>query len=326
MEQYKAKVIAGEFGDLINKYFENIQYPAEPAGLYEPVRYALSSGGKRLRPTLLLSAASAYGTEAGAVIDAAAALEMYHNFTLLHDDVMDNADVRRGRPTVHRRYGRDAAILSGDAMLTLATVLVSIGAGPKLAPVMDMFNSMALGVYAGQQMDMEFESRKDVRVDEYMEMIRLKTSVLLACACRMGALLADAPAQDQEAMYRYGELLGLAFQLQDDYLDTYGDPLVFGKEIGGDIANAKKTWLLITALNEDTTGEVAAAIASDDDAEVRIERVKAVYDRLDLGRRIQDLVADYARQAADAVNSTAMNADWKSYFADMALKLSRRDN
>ena len=320
------KDAASQLADEINRYLENLNYPDGPSGLYDPIRYTLASGGKRLRPTLLLSVMAAYGADCMTGMDQAAGLEMFHNFTLLHDDVMDNADVRRGRPTVHRRYGRDTAILSGDTMLTMAYMLMAKCDVRILPGVLKLFNVTAIGVYEGQQLDMDFEDRKDVTVDEYLEMIRLKTAVLLACACEMGAMLAGASAEDQRALYDFGVMLGLAFQLQDDYLDTYGDPLVFGKEIGGDIANAKKTWLLITALTEDTTGTVAETIASDLDADQRIERVRAVYDSLNLADRISGLVDQYARKAIECLDKTGMRDDWKNYFRDMANKLTRRDS
>nr|MDE6126736.1 polyprenyl synthetase family protein [Muribaculaceae bacterium] len=236
------------FADMVEQKLPTLTEARTPATLFAPIAYTLSGGGKRLRPVLLLAAAKAFGLEPAEALDQALGIEVFHNFTLLHDDVMDNADVRRGRPAVHRRWNASAAILSGDAMLTMATQLMTKAPAAMLPEVMELFNTTAMEVYAGQQLDMDFEERQDVTVDEYIEMIRLKTSVLLACACRMGALLAGASEESQTAMYRYGELLGLAFQLQDDLLDTYGDPALFGKEIGGDIINEKKTWLWINAM------------------------------------------------------------------------------
>ena len=215
------------------------------------------------------------GKDPMTAIHQAVAIEMFHNFTLLHDDVMDNADVRRGRPTVHRKWDEETAILSGDAMLTTSTMLLAIKAGENLASALDLFNGTAMNIYEGQQLDMDFEKRLDVSIEEYMEMIRLKTSVLLGCACGMGALMARTPFETQLQFFNYGVNLGLAFQLQDDYLDTYGDPKTFGKAIGGDILNDKKTRLLIMALKEDQTGEVRNLIGSDVPAEEKNKQGKS---------------------------------------------------
>lgn len=286
----------------IEEKIAGIRYPATPAGLYEPIRYAMQAGGKRLRPMLTLAACEACGHNAGQAINQALGIEMYHNFTLLHDDVMDRADMRRGRPTVHVKWNEATAILSGDAMLTMASQLMMSEAGNHTAQVMELFNRTAMEVYEGQQMDMDFEPRTDVTVDEYMEMIRLKTSVLLACACRLGAIMADASEEVQNLFYDFAINLGLAFQLQDDYLDTFGDPEVFGKAIGGDILNDKKTWLLISALEADTTGELRRLLGKADDPTVKIARVTEIYRRLGLPEKCHSLIADYASKASVALD------------------------
>ena len=224
----------------IENALDSYVLPQEPAGLYDPIRYAMLTGGKRLRPMLAVAVANAMGGSTQQVINQAIGVEMFHNFTLLHDDVMDHASVRRGRPTVHVKWDERTAILSGDAMLTCASQMMMTGAGQHIEAVLNLFNRTAMEVYEGQQMDMDFEPRMDVTEAEYLEMIRLKTSVLLACACRMGAVMSDASDADQRAWYQFGINLGLAFQLQDDYLDTFGDPVVFGKEIGGDILTIRK--------------------------------------------------------------------------------------
>ena len=240
---------ADEILKLINDYIDGLPYDRKPEGLYEPIRYVLSMGGKRIRPTLMLLAYNLYKEDPESILSSAVALETYHNYTLLHDDLMDHADVRRGMPTVHRKWDANTAILSGDSMLVLAYQRMAQCPVEKLKPVLDLFTETALEIGEGQQYDMEFETRNDVREEEYIEMIRLKTSVLLACALKIGALLAGASDEDADNLYRFGEKIGLAFQLQDDYLDVYGDPKVFGKAIGGDIMCNKKTYMLINAFN-----------------------------------------------------------------------------
>ena len=313
------------YSDLIEKNLAGISYPEQPDGLYAPIRYTLEGGGKRLRPMLLLAAADAYGLAPGKAIPQAVGIEMFHNFTLLHDDVMDNASVRRGRPTVHRRWNQSVAILSGDAMLTMATQYVSDASPEKTHDVLKLFNKTAMEVYEGQQYDMDFETRDDVSVGEYLEMIRLKTSVLLACAARMGALLADATEKSQDSIYRYGELLGLAFQLQDDYLDTYGDPALFGKEIGGDIINEKKTWLWITAMSE-RPEEIKGILSKKLTDYLKIQEIKSVYDDLDLAERSHKMIEQYAAEAIAALDCAGMPHEGQVFFEKLASGLISRSN
>ncbi|MDE6174234.1 MAG: polyprenyl synthetase family protein [Duncaniella sp.] len=314
-----------EYLSLVNKAIENLKLPERPAGLYDPIRYTLDCGGKRLRPVLALAACEAMGKDPMSAIHQAIAIEMFHNFTLLHDDVMDNADVRRGRPTVHKKWNEETAILSGDAMLTTSTMLLAIKVGDHLASALDLFNGTAMNIYEGQKLDMDFESRLDVSVEEYMEMIRLKTSVLLGCACGMGALMADASFETQLQFFNYGVNLGLAFQLQDDYLDTYGNPETFGKAIGGDILNDKKTWLLIMAMKEDETGEVSGLIGSSVAPEEKIARVRAVYDRLGLPDRIHELIRAYIDTAISCLDQLVIQPEARSFFIDLALKSATRN-
>lgn len=317
-----------ELQDILNVAIKSIEYPQNPNGLYEPIRYTLEGGGKRLRPMLVLATCYACGKSVNTAINQALGVEMYHNFTLLHDDVMDRAELRRGRLTVHCRWNDATAILSGDAMLTMATMLVTKNAGENLADVLALFNKTAMEVYEGQQYDMDFEHREDVTVEEYIEMIRLKTSVLLGCACKMGALMAGADCNVQDALYRFGEKLGLAFQLQDDYLDTYGDALLFGKEIGGDIVNNKKTWLLITALNEDRSGELLKLIHSGNSLKnsEKIERVKDIYNSLDLVARSKALINKYIDEAIDALKDANLDREAHDFFAQLALRTTNRSN
>jgi geranylgeranyl diphosphate synthase type II len=233
----------------VNNCLDHLRYDRKPTSLYEPIQYVLSIGGKRIRPVLMLLSYNLWKEQPEDILMPAVGLETYHNYTLLHDDLMDNADMRRGQLTVHKKWDANKAILSGDSMLVLAYQRMQQVPADKLPAVLDLFTVTALEIGEGQEYDMSFETRNDVTEDEYIEMIRLKTSVLLACAMKIGALLADAPKEDADHLYRLGEQIGLAFQLQDDLLDVYGDPKVFGKAIGGDITSNKKTYMLINAFN-----------------------------------------------------------------------------
>lgn len=233
----------------VNDFIEQLPYNREPTTLYAPVKYVLSIGGKRIRPILMLLAYNLYKEEPADILMQAVALETYHNYTLLHDDLMDNADLRRGHETVHKKWNDNQAILSGDSMLVLAYQRMAVGLNDNLKEVLNLFTETALEIGEGQQYDIDFETRNDVSEDEYIEMIRLKTSVLLACGLKIGAILGGASDEDADNLYKFGEQIGLAFQLQDDYLDVYGDEKVFGKAIGGDITSNKKTYMLINAFN-----------------------------------------------------------------------------
>ena len=238
-----------ELSKMVNEAIAALPYDRKPGSLYAPIQYVLSLGGKRIRPVLMLMAYNLYKEDPQQVLSQAIGLETYHNFTLLHDDLMDQADMRRGHETVHRKWNANQAILSGDTMILQAFHHVTDCPPEVLKGVMQLFIQTSLEIDEGQQYDVEFETRDDVTEDEYIEMIRLKTSVFLACALKMGGLLAGASEADQTALYNLGEKIGLAFQLQDDLLDVYGDPKVFGKNIGGDITSNKKTYMLINALN-----------------------------------------------------------------------------
>ncbi len=314
-----------EYLQIVTDAISNLRLPGHPSGLYDPIRYTLNCGGKRLRPVLALAACEAFGKEAMTAIHQAIAIEMFHNFTLLHDDVMDKAEVRRGRPTVHVKWNEETAILSGDAMLTTANMLLAVKCGERLPQALELFNGTAMNIYEGQQYDMDFESRTDVTVEEYMEMIRLKTSVLLGCACGMGALMADAPFETQVRFFDFGVNLGLAFQLQDDYLDTYGDPETFGKSIGGDILNDKKTWLLIMAMNEDKSGRIKSMLGTTDDPESKIKAVRSIYDELDLPQRIHELISAYIDTAIKCLDHLELAPEARSFFMDLALNSATRN-
>ena len=298
-----------EILSLINEYLDNLPYERKPAGLYDPIKYVLSIGGKRIRPTLMLLAYNLYKEDPERILSSAVALETYHNYTLLHDDLMDNASVRRGQPTVHKKWDANTAILSGDSMLVLAYERLAKCPVEKLKPVLDLFTETALEIGEGQQYDMDFETRNDVREEEYIEMIRLKTSVLLACATKMGAILADAPQEDADNLYKFGEQMGLAFQLQDDYLDVYGDPEVFGKAIGGDILCNKKTYMLINAFNlandEQRKRLQQWVNAENPDPRQKIKAVTQIYNEIGISQLAEQKIKHYfneSRKYLEAIN------------------------
>lgn len=274
-----------------------------PRGLFAPISYMLEGGGKRLRPVLLLVSCDAVGGDASRCLSQAAGIEMFHNFTLLHDDVMDRSPLRHGKPTVHKKWDVATAILSGDAMLTKATELIVNGLNPDVASeVLRTFNDTAMLVYKGQQLDMEFESRLDVSPDEYLEMISQKTGALIAGACLIGAIAGGVKGRDVGvALYKYGMNLGVAFQIQDDLLDTYGDEKVFGKPIGGDILNDKKTWLLVTALQSGSGKELKKIITGQElQGDAKIAAVRGIYDRENIRERSVEM---FETSIAGAISS-----------------------
>lgn len=314
---------------LVNNYLDNIPYTRKPETLYEPIRYVLSLGGKRIRPVLMLMSYNLYKDDADTILPTACGLETYHNYTLLHDDLMDNADMRRGHATVHKKWDANTAILSGDSMLVLSYQRIAQCAPQYLPQILDLFTTTALEIGEGQQYDMEFETRDDVCEAEYIEMIRLKTSVLLACAMKMGAIQAGASAADQDALYRYGESLGLAFQLQDDYLDVYGDPSVFGKNIGGDITSNKKTFMLINALlraEGQDKAELEAWIARKDfDRQEKVEAVTRLYTKLGIDRLARERIEYYTREALSCLDTVDTPDERKAELREYTMMMMRRE-
>ena len=296
----------------VNDCLSNLTYTRKPSSLYEPIQYVLSLGGKRIRPVLTLLGYQLWKDHPEDILMPAIGLETYHNYTLLHDDLMDNADMRRGHETVHRRWDANKAILSGDSMLVLAYQRVAQVPAEKLQQVLDLFTVTALEIGEGQEYDMTFETRNDVTEAEYIEMIRLKTSVLLACALKMGAILADAPQLHADRLYKVGEQLGLAFQLQDDLLDVYGDPKVFGKAIGGDITSNKKTYMLINAFNRANPGQRAELehwiYAKTFDRQEKVAAVTHLYDAIGIRELCEQKINyyfDLARHTLDQVDASA---------------------
>lgn len=299
----------------------------EPSSLYAPIDYALSSGGKRLRPGLVMMTAESFGGEKAfeEAKGPAAGIEMFHNFTLLHDDVMDSSKMRRGRESVWNKWDVNTAILSGDTMLTLATQLVSEVEDSKLRKVLDTFNHMALEVYEGQRLDIDFETTEVVNSDTYIEMIRKKTGALLGASAAIGAIIAGASEKDVAAMSTYGEMLGIAFQIQDDWLDTFGDSSTFGKPIGGDILNDKKTFLLVKAMESDPGTVSALKVAMQElKGEAKIKAVTRIYDKLNLNELTRQSVSFYTKQALKALKSTSLSEELKEPYRLLLEKLTGR--
>jgi len=319
-----------ELQELIHTRIENLQTGGEPKALYEPIQYVLSLGGKRIRPALCLLSYQLFNSSEpdDSIIYPAIALEVFHNFTLLHDDVMDDADMRRSMPTVHKKWDTNTAILSGDAMMIKAYQYMAMCPGKFMPEVMKEFNDLALGVCEGQQYDMDFETRNDVTVDEYLEMIRLKTSVLIAGSLKIGAVIGGASERDKGLLYDFGENIGIAFQLRDDYLDTYGDPAVFGKNIGGDIVNNKKTFLLLKAMQK-AQGHVKDELemwlkTTDGDDGKKIEAVRDIYDELGIPALSQALMNDYFERSMKALDEVKADDDLKADLKQFAVNLIDR--
>ncbi|MCM1079275.1 MAG: polyprenyl synthetase family protein [Bacteroidales bacterium] len=327
---------SNELLDVVNEYIDNIIYDRKPQSLYEPIKYVLSLGGKRIRPVLMLMAYNMYKEDIMSALPCACGIETYHNFTLLHDDLMDNADMRRGKDTVHKKWDSNMAILSGDTMLVTAFSRMAECDPTHMPDVIKLFTKTALEIDEGQQYDIEFETRDNVMEEEYMEMIRLKTSVLLACAMKIGAILADAPLEDQECLYKFGEKLGLSFQLQDDYLDVYGDPKVFGKNIGGDITENKKTFMLINAMklaegNDKAELEKWCSLSAEqilDDECIRDEKIKAVtaiYNKLSIDKLARQRMEEYYLDALHYLDAVSVPAGRKTILFEFAAKMMKRD-
>ena len=302
---------------IVNEGLEALPYDRRPVSLYEPIRYVLSLGGKRIRPVLMLLGYNLYKDHPEDILMPALGLETYHNYTLLHDDLMDNADLRRGHQTVHKKWDANTAILSGDSMLVLAYQRIAQCDAAYLPQVLDLFTETALEIGEGQQYDMDFENRNDVTEDEYIEMIRLKTSVLLACALKIGAILGGASKEDADLLYQFGEEIGLAFQLQDDLLDVYGDPKVFGKAIGGDITSNKKTYMLINAVNRANAEQRAELMrwidAKTFDRQEKVAVVTRLYDEIGIRQLCEEKINFYFEQARQTLCEVNIPDDRKQH-------------
>ena len=296
----------------LESLFEGLTFSGEPATLYDPLRYMIAIGGKRRRPKLCLTAYGLYKDELNeGILDPAAALEVFHNFTLIHDDMMDRSPLRRGVPTVWKKWNTDQALLSGDVMCIDSFRRIAKAPAAVLSDVLDLFSSTAAQICDGQQLDMEFESREEVAMSEYMQMIGLKTGVLIACAAKMGALIGGAPQEDCDNIYQYGYQLGLAFQVADDYLDAFGDEKVFGKPIGGDIVENKKSWLTTRAMAKADEGQRQSLLAamqlevtSPETRLEKIQRVKDIYVALNVQEDAKYEILRLTGKAMDAAASS----------------------
>ncbi|WP_251623497.1 polyprenyl synthetase family protein [Odoribacter lunatus] len=314
--------------EIIRQELAKQEYMETPFSLFEPIRYILEDGGKRLRPVLTLMAYNLYRDDVEKVLKSAIGIEIFHNYTLLHDDVMDDAELRRGRQTVHKKWNRNVAILSGDAAAITAYKYIEDCEDRYLRQVIDGFNQVAMDVCKGQQYDMEFETRNDVTEEEYLHMIYLKTSVLIAGSLRHGALVAGAPEHEYKALYDFGGFLGLAFQVQDDYLDVYGDVLEFGKKIGGDITENKKTYLLIKAF--ELAGEKERALLQswidkkEFDASEKIKVVTELYNRLGIPELTLKTIDGYLQKSREALSKINVEESRKAGFYEMIDYLGER--
>jgi geranylgeranyl diphosphate synthase type II len=314
----------------INNEILKLDWDREPYGLYEPIEYTLAAGGKRVRPQLAMIASQLFGGKDEEVLPAALALEVFHNFTLLHDDVMDKADVRRGRPTVHVKWNENTAILSGDQMLIEAYKLLSGVPADKLPKMLQLFNKMATEICEGQQYDVDFESQEHVTIEEYLKMIRLKTAVLLATALKMGSYIAGANTEQQDMLYEFGINIGLAFQIQDDILDVWGNPETFGKAVGGDISCNKKTFVYLEAMRrggERREGERLEEWYSQvlEDNTEKIAAVKEIFERLGVRAACEKVVEDYTQKALALLNQLPQNQATEQ-LRKLADKLNTRKN
>ena len=315
----------------IKELFANLRFTAEPAGLYDPLRYMMDIGGKRIRPRLCLTTYSLYKDSlCEDILFPAAALEVFHSFTLIHDDIMDKAPVRRGVPTVYKKWDENTAILSGDVMSIESYKLLANAPKESLAAVLDLFSTTAAQVCEGQQYDMDFEDMEHVPMEDYMKMIGLKTAVLIACSAKMGAIIAGAPQAECDLLYRFGYDLGLAFQITDDWLDTYGDVKVFGKAIGGDIVNNKKSWLLTRAFEKagDLRPKLLEAmempVETDEQKALKVAAVKTIYGMLGLEEEAKEEIERLHRQALDYAAGLGLGNKAEAILQAYATKLIGR--
>ncbi|MCX2429816.1 polyprenyl synthetase family protein [Pedobacter sp. GR22-10] len=312
---------------ILDTAIQNLRFPDQPRQLYDPITYIINLGGKRIRPLLVLMATELFGKDAHDAIHAAMAIEVFHNFTLVHDDIMDNAPLRRGKATVHEKWSTNTAILSGDVMMVEANKNLAKVNPIFLKDVLDTFNATAQGVCEGQQLDMEFENRDDVSIEDYINMIRLKTAVLLGGALKLGAIIAGASEKDADLIYQFGENIGIAFQLQDDILDVYADPEKFGKQVGGDIIANKKTFLLLKALSKTDSFVLQNWINRKDfENQEKIQAVTEIYNELGIPDEAEKEMKKYAAIAFENLNEISASPIYKQDLHQLAEQILKRNN
>jgi len=316
--------------EIINREIDSLVIDHEPVELYQPVKYILSIGGKRIRPTLVLMACSLFSEQVTRAIKPALAIEIFHNFTLLHDDIMDNSALRRSQPTVHEKWNKNTAILSGDAMSILSYQFITDCSPDILPDVIKLFTTSALEVCEGQQYDMNFESRNDIKVDDYIKMITLKTSVLLAASMKLGAMIGGASSSDSDLMYEFGKNLGIAFQIRDDLLDVYGDPGKFGKKIGMDIIANKKTYLIIKALEvaEGESEKILRRLISTNDINPaeKITIITGIFNRLGIREMAEIKSKEFYNKSLRAFDLVTVDTHQKKSLRDFAKQLMERES
>lgn len=318
----------GELGALLEGEIAGLNWPETPKNLYDPLRYFMQLGGKRMRPILTLMAAEMFGSTPQSALPAALCVELFHNFTLIHDDIMDDAPLRRAQTTVHEKWNENIAILSGDVLMIFAYEQLVQQDPEHLPELMRLYNKTAIEVCEGQQMDMDFESRSDVAIDEYIEMIRLKTSVLLGCALEMGAIVADASKEDLTKIYQFGQELGLAFQIKDDLLDLYGEQAKVGKQIGGDVMANKKTLLYLLALQSasEVQKEQFASLEDETDMDVKVKSVRALFDELNVPKQAEQYMNKHYQSAMQALDYIHVSSERKADLESLAEFLLNRSN
>ena len=316
------------YTEFIDFELGKMNFPNSPVELYDPLRYFMTLGGKRIRPILTLLGNEMFGGSKQTAIPQALSMEVFHNFSLIHDDIMDAAPVRRKQPTVHEKWNTNIAILSGDVLLIKAYQLLSESSPEILPEVLNLFNTTAVEVCEGQQMDMNFESRHDVTISEYIEMIRLKTSVLLGASLKMGALVARASEENQQYIYDFGQNIGIAFQIQDDILDLYADPDKFGKQVGGDVIANKKTLLYLPAVSKVTLEqkEILKQLHNEQDIGLKVKRTRELFDHLQVRQACKQMMHNYYDTAMDSLKKIAINDKHKATLIALAEFLIQRDN
>ncbi len=319
-----------ELQSLFKTYLDENQFHQNPKGLYEPINYILSLGGKRIRPVLLLMGCNLFNDNIAQALPASFAIEIFHNFSLLHDDIMDEAPLRRGKPTVHIKYNQNTGILSGDVMLVYAyQFFLQLDDKFKIPTIIKTFNKVAIEVCEGQQYDMDFETRNDVSIEEYLKMIELKTSVLIAGGLKIGAIIGGSSEEDANHLYEFGRNIGIAFQLQDDILDTFGDPEKFGKKVGGDIVQNKKTFLVLKALelgSDEQCAKLSSLMNTDsEDEKAKIEAVKSIFNELQIREAAEQLMDSYLVAAFDHLSAVNVDEVKKEVLIKLSNELMGRE-